>query len=184
MKFKLFALLALATAACSASTISIVGFEDGSDFDYNDTVITVSNVSFHTTGVWHVPAILQFPNETPFPGGTGFFFDTATATGPVIDVLDFQQTSVNEHVEIEIGNGAWVSVGSLSSTLNASIGEAVHFRLVDSGGDLFPQASLNGDHQPHAVEVTLTPEPSLDVLILSGLALIIFGKLRKGGSRC
>ena len=75
-KMKLFCISLLAVLSCSASTISTVGFEDGSDFDYNDTVITVSNVSFHTTGVWHVPTILQFPNETPFPGGTGFFFVT------------------------------------------------------------------------------------------------------------
>jgi hypothetical protein len=179
MKFKLPAAVLLAVAACSASTISIVGFEDGTDFDYNDTVITVTNILFHATGSWSEPVPNPTPSEPIFPGGVGFFFDTAMATGPVLEIQDFQATADTERVYIEIGAGPWNLITGSSVTLAATAGDTVHFRLDINGfPSLYPAAGLNADGKPHAVEQTLAPEPGT-LLMMAGAALILIGRWRK-----
>ena len=178
----LLTLLLLAALSCSASTVYTVGFEDWSgptsDRDFNDTVIQITGVHFETSGVWVKPNPLQYPNETPYPYDTAFYFTDAIADGgPIVATLLFHQTAA---FEVAYENDiSWIAVTGTTTISNATIGDHITFRLIVNPGEgqtiLYPDARLNADGLSHAIEQSNVPEPATFGMIgtaLIGLALI------------
>ena len=174
-----FLLLALVAAASTImGTEDLFGPKPGSDRDFNDMEYTISGISFHLTS----PAVNlgpSFGNEDPFPG-PAWYFNSAVTTG-VVDIEFLRQQAWNTaDLFIQIGGGAWLSVGN-SFTTSVAPGQSVLFKeYVENTGLIFySNPAMNGDGLGHMIVSSAgdpppsdTPEPDPAWLIFVGFSSI------------